>query len=523
MPTPAIKITYATLSADNPELNEAYDAALAHVHSQLGRIYPLLIGGEERRAAETFKDVSPIDTTMTLGYFQKGSRQDVLDAISAAGDAGRDWGRRPWQKRVAIMRRVADLMTERSFEIAALMSLEVGKNRLEALGDIAETADLIRYACDDMEQHDGYRQPLLPESPRHHNLSVLKPYGVWVVISPFNFPAALAGGPVGAALVAGNAVILKPATDAPFTAWTLAECLRDAGVPAGAFNYVTGPGSTVGQTLIECEDVDGYTFTGSYDVGMHLMRTVAEGTLPRPVIAEMGGKNPVLISRHADLDKASLGVMRSAFGLQGQKCSAASRVYVERPVYEAFLHKLRERTEAIRVGDPTDEDVFMGPVINHTAFADYQRYCEALRQAGKIVCGGRVLNEGELSHGYFVAPTIVTDLPLDHELWQVEMFLPITAVHMVDSLQEGMALANAHKYGLTSGFFSDDPVEQRWFFEHIETGVAYINRAGGATTGAWPGYQAFGGWKASGSTGKAAGSFYYLPQYMHEQSQTLVE
>lgn len=517
-----ISVTYATLSADDPELHAAYEAAVVQVRSQLGKIYPLLIGGEEYRAAETFKDVSPIDTTMTLGYFQKGSRQDVLDAIAAAQEAAVDWGQRRWQERVAILRQAADLISERMFEIAAAMSLEVGKNRLEALGDIAETADLIRYACDDMENHDGYRRSLLQESPKHQNFSVLKPYGVWVVISPFNFPAALAGGPVGAALVAGNSVILKPATDAPFTAWKLAECFRDAGVPASVFNYVTGPGRTVGQTLIENEDVGGYTFTGSYDVGMRLIRTVAQGRLPRPVIAEMGGKNPVLISRHADLDKASLGVLRSAFGLQGQKCSAASRIYVERPVFEAFMQRFLTHTEAIKVGDPTQKDIFMGPVINHKAYADYQKYCAELGQNGEIVHGGHILSEGDLAHGYFVAPTIVTDLPLDHELWRVEMFLPITAVHAVDNLDEAMALANNHIYGLTAGFFSEDPAEQKWFFENIESGVAYINRAAGATTGAWPGYQAFGGWKASGSTGKAAGSFYYLPQYMCEQSQTLV-
>ncbi len=522
MSAPKIKITYATLSADNPELHAAYEAAAAKVKSELGRTFPLLIGGEERRATETFRDTSPIDVNLTLGYFQKGSSQDALDAIAAARRAAPAWGRTPWQERVALLRRAADLMDERMFEIAALMSLEVGKNRLEALGDIAETADLIRYACDDLEKHDGYRRPLLSETPRNRNFSVLKPYGVWVVISPFNFPAALAGGPTGAALVAGNAVILKPATDTPYTAWKLAECFRDAGVPAGAFNYVTGPGRTVGQTLTESDAVDGYTFTGSYDVGMRLLRTVAAGPYPRPVVAEMGGKNPVLISRHADLDKAAMGCMRSAFGLQGQKCSAASRIYVERPVYADFMHKFLTLTEKIKVGDPTQAGVFMGPVVNKSAYRDYQMYVDKARQGGEIAFGGAVLTDGALANGYFAAPTIISDLPLDHELWQIEMFLPITAVHPVDDLAAAMRLANDHVYGLTAGFFSEDAQEQQWFFDNIEIGVSYVNRAAGATTGAWPGYQAFGGWKGSGSTGKAAGSFYYLPLYMHEQSQTLV-
>lgn len=522
MAAPAVKITYATLSADNPELHAAFEAALAKTRAELGHTYPLLIAGQERRAAETFRDVTPINANVLLGYFQKGSRQDALDAIAAARAAAHDWGRRPWQERVAILRRAAALMDQRTYEIAAIISLEVGKNRLEALGDIAETADLIRYACDDLEKHDGYVRPLLQESAKHLNYSVLKPYGVWVVVSPFNFPSALAGGPTGAALVAGNAVVLKPATDTPWTAWKLVECFRDAGVPDGAINFVTGPGSTVGEALISSEDVDGFTFTGSYDVGMRLLRTVAQGRYPRPVVAEMGGKNPVIVSRHADLEKASLGCMRSAFGLQGQKCSATSRIYVERPVFDDFMHHFLGRTAAITVGDPTERQVFMGPVVNRKAFEDYQGYVGEMRQAGEIAFGGQVLTDGDLADGYFAAPTIVTDLPLSHRLWEVEMFLPIAAVHAVNSLDEAMALANDHVYGLTAGFFSENQNEHDWFFDNIEIGVSYVNRAAGATTGAWPGYQAFGGWRGSGSTGKAAGSFYYLPLYLREQSQTTV-
>lgn len=522
MSVPPVKITYSTLSVDNPELHAAYEAAVVQAKAQFGRSFPLLIGGQERRATETFRDTSPIDTTLVLGYFQKGSRQDALDAIAAAKAAARDWGHRPWQERVALLRRAAALMDERTFEIAAIMSIEVGKNRLEALGDVAETADLIRYYCDDMEKNDGYRRPMLSESPRHRNTSVLKPYGAWCVISPFNFPAALAGGPTGAALVAGNTVVLKPATDTPYTAWKLVECFRDAGLPDGVLNFITGPGSSVGETLITSPDLDGYTFTGSYDVGMHILRTVAQGPYPRPVIAEMGGKNPVIISRHANLDDAAYGVMRAAFGLQGQKCSAASRVYVERPVYDDFVHGLLRYTEAIKVGDPTRAEVFMGPVVNRKAYEDYQRYCEALREAGEILYGGQVLTGGDYDRGYFVAPTIVADLPLSHPLWKVEMFLPIVAIHAVESLDEAMRLANDHVYALTAGFYGA-PDEVEWFFEHIEIGVAYANRRASATTGAWPGYQAFGGWKGSGTTGKAAGSFYYLPLYMHEQSQTVVD
>ncbi|HIP70772.1 MAG TPA: aldehyde dehydrogenase family protein, partial [Anaerolineae bacterium] len=339
------KVTYSTLASPDPLLHQYYEEAVVEAKAGFGKTFPLLIGGEERFGEKTFAKTSPVDTDMVMGYFQYGTEQDAHDAIAAARAAFPGWRDTPWQERVAIMRKAADLISDRLFYMAAVMSIEIGKNRLEALGDVEETADLIRYNCDAMEKNEGYVRPLLSESDRHHNRSILKPYGVWVVISPFNFPGALAGGPSGAALVAGNTVVLKPATDTPYTAWLLAECFRDAGVPDGVFNYITGSGRVVGQTLLDNPEVDGVTFTGSYDVGMHILRQFAQGKYPRPVIAEMGGKNPVIISKNADLDKAAMGVMRSAFGLQGQKCSAASRVYVHQDVKVPFMEKLLGLTE----------------------------------------------------------------------------------------------------------------------------------------------------------------------------------
>lgn len=514
-----IKVTYSTLASPDPLLHEYYDEAVVEAKENFGQTFPLFINGEERLADETFAKVSPVDTDLVMGYFQKGTAQDAEDAIAAAKAAFPAWSGRPWQERVAILRQAADFMSERLFHMGAVMSLEVGKNRLEALGDIEETADLIRYNCDAMEKNDGFSFELLSESEHHHNRSVLKPYGVWVVISPFNFPGALAGGPSSAALVAGNTVILKPATDTPYTGWLLTECFRDAGIPAGVFNFVTGPGSTVGQTLVDHPDVSGITFTGSYDVGMHILRNFSHSQHPRPVIAEMGGKNPALVSKNADLDKAALGVMRSAFGLQGQKCSACSRVFVHNDVKEAFMDKLLDLTRQISVGDPTVKDNFMGPVVNKGAYEDYQKFVVDLREAGKVVYGGETMD----GNGYFVAPTIVDELPEDHYLWKQEMFLPIVTVTGFEDLEDAMEKANDVEYGLTAGFFSEDDEEIQWFLDNIQAGVLYVNRSSGATTGAWPGYQSFGGWKGSGSTGKAAGSFYYVQQYMHEQSQTVVD
>jgi 1-pyrroline-5-carboxylate dehydrogenase len=422
------------------------------------------------------------------------------------------------------MRKAADLIDQRIYEFGAILSLEVGKNRNEGLGDAAETADLIRYAADRLEEHKGFVAPMGKDPiPGFNirNVSVLRPYGVWVVISPFNFPAALTGGPVGAALVAGNTVVMKPATNTPWTVRVIAEALRDADLPDGVFNYITGPGSTIGQELIENPEVDGITFTGSYDVGMKIYRTFAGGRYARPTILELGGKNPCVVTRKADLERATLGIVRSAFGLQGQKCSANSRVYIERPVYDQLVGRLVEATAKLSIGDPTVRGVFLGPVINESSYRDYKQFSEELSQSGKILTGGKVLTEGAMAKGFFCQPTIVAGLPLSHRLWKHEMFLPITTVAPVDSLDEAMKLANDTNYGLTAGFYGSREEADR-FFDAIQAGVTYANRPQGSTTGAWPGYQPFGGWKGSGSSGKNAGGHYYVQLYMHEQIQTLV-
>jgi 1-pyrroline-5-carboxylate dehydrogenase len=373
-----------------------------------------------------------------------------------------------------------------------------------------------------MEANQGYCRELARESANISNASVLRPHGVWVVISPFNFPSSLSAGPSSAAMIAGNTVVLKPATDTPYTASEVVRCFLDAGLPDGVLNFITGPGSTLGNALIADPEADGITFTGSYEVGMRIFRSFAEGRFPRPCIAEMGGKNPTIISRKADLDLAAMGVMRSAFGLQGQKCSACSRIYIEHPVKEAFLEKFVNLTQSIMIGNPIKRDVWLGPVINQKAYEDYKAFCRELQEAGRIVHGGEYLTEGDLGKGFFCAPTIVDRLPLGHPLWKKEMFLPIATVAGVENLEEAMSQANAGDYGLTAGFFSSSLKEIEWFLNNIQAGVTYVNRQGGATTGAWPGYQAFGGWKGSGSTGKAGGSLYYVPQYMREQSRTIV-
>jgi 1-pyrroline-5-carboxylate dehydrogenase len=521
----AFKLTYATMYNPPEELHTNYEVALEKLRAQLGSEYGMFIDGKDVFADEKFENRSPIDTDLLLGVFQKGNESHAQAALAAARKAAKTWNVTPWQERVALLRKAAGLIDERVYTIGAAISLEAGKNRMEAIADIAETADLMRYACDQMEKNNGFivemeKDPIVGYTSI--NRSILKPYGVWLVISPFNYPAALAGGPVGAALVTGNTVVLKPSTDTPWTSRFLVEIYRDAGLPDGAVNYVTGPGSTLGQALIESDEVDGITFTGSYDVGMKIYRTMANGKYPRPTILEMGGKNPTVVSRHADLERATQGIVRSAFGLGGQKCSAGSRVLAEEPVYDELVARLVAKTKELVLGDPCEKATFLGPVINEKAFNDYQKYIQELSKAGELLVGGRVVVEGDFEKGYYVEPTIVVKVPRDHYLWKHEMFVPITMIQKVKGLDEAIDIANDVKYGLTAGFYGTEK-EVEWYFQNIQAGVVYANRPHGSTTGAWPGFQPFGGWKGSGSTGKNAGGLYYLQNYMHEQINNLIK
>jgi 1-pyrroline-5-carboxylate dehydrogenase len=428
-------------------------------------------------------------------------------------------------ERVGLLRRVATLIERRVYNIAAAVALEAGKNRMEALGEVQETADFFNLYADDFVRQNGFDR-LLPDDPlpgfRSHNRSVMKPYGAWVVIAPFNFPFALAGGPVAAALITGNTVVFKCASDTPWSGRLLANCLRDAGVPRGVFNYLNGSGSAVGESLVQHTNTAGITFTGSYDVGMHIYREMAHGRYPRPCIAEMGGKNACIVTVNADLERAATGIVRSAYGLTGQKCSALSRIYVDNKVADALIEKLQEKIAAVTIGDPTRRENWLGPVITANALQKYQRYIKQLAEnGGHILCGGQRLIDGELGNGYFVAPTLA-EAPATHPLFSEEMFVPIAMLCRVRDRKEAVRLANDSRFGLTAGCYGNDE-DAAFFIENIEAGVTYVNRPQGATTGAWPGYQPFGGWKGSGSSGKGIGSFYYLAQYQREQSQTKVD
>jgi acyl-CoA reductase-like NAD-dependent aldehyde dehydrogenase len=521
----SFKLTYATMFEPPAQLHASFDAAVERVRAQLGGRQSLYLAGEDRGAKRYFVKTNPADTTQVLGEFPAADAEDADAAMRAASAAWPFWRRTPTAQRAKLLRRVAELIGERVYDIAAVLTLEVGKNRMEALGETQEAADFFTLYAEDFERHQGFDRPL-PDDPltshTSRNRSVLKPYGPWVVIAPFNFPLALAAGPTAAALITGNTVVVKGASATPWADRLLADCIRDAALPPGVFNYLSGPGAGVGAALIAHPLTAGVTFTGSHEVGMDIVRALQAPPFPRPCIAEMGGKNACIVTAAADLERAATGIVRSAYGMGGQKCSALSRLYVHEQVATALLDKLTEQIGAIRIGDPTRREHWLGPVTTQSAYDNYVRYSAQLRTGGaRIVSGGEQLREGGLERGFFVRPTLA-EAPLEHPLWGEEMFLPILMVHAVRSNEAAMALANRSSLGLTAGFYGSER-EIGWFNEHIEAGVTYANRPQGATTGAWPGYQAFGGWKGSGSTGKAIGSFYYLPQYMREQSQTVVE
>jgi 1-pyrroline-5-carboxylate dehydrogenase len=518
------KVTYTTLFADE-SLNPKFEAALKKFETRLGQSHPMYIGGREvRSGAGEFEHRSPIDTSIVVGSFQIGTREHAKEAIEAAKAGFETWGSKSWEGRVRAFERYARLVEERKFDIAVAITYEVGKNRLEALAECWEAMDAVKYYSGVMRKEHGYTIRMGPGGPGEHNMDVLKPHGVWPVISPFNFPFMLANGMALGALITGNSVILKPTSEAPLTGLMLYQLFVDSGIPPGAVNYVTGPGGNFEDEFVANHDVAGIAFTGSRDVGMRLFRRFhAEQPYPKPILLEMGSKNPTIVTAKADIQKAVEGTVRAAFGYGGQKCSATSRVYVQREVKDKFLAALRERVAKLEVGDPRDAKTFMGPVINSKAVEKFRSSVNDARSAGaRFVAGGDVMEGGQMKNGYYVSPTIVADIPEDNRLIKEELFVPFVVVNEFGTVDEAVERANATEYGLTAGIFSKDKKELKTFFDGIKFGVTYANRSGGSTTGAWPGAQSFTGWKASGVTGRGVGSPFYLLNFLRDQSQTVV-
>ncbi|HVR04949.1 MAG TPA: aldehyde dehydrogenase family protein [Solirubrobacteraceae bacterium] len=512
----ALRLTYTSGGIDSAAHVE-FERCLAQARADTPAPWPHLIDGVLRHEGDVFErsDPSRIDSVASRAH--AADAEVVGQAVEAARAARAGWRRTPYRERIALLARVAREIAARNVEIAAVMSLETGKSRIEALSEAQEAVELIATYSREMERNDGFiALPLHGVSPEEHCSETLKPYGVFGVISPFNFPFALTLGMSVAALVCGNCVVVKPSEEAPWTAALLAEAMLAAELPAGVFNLVHG-GPDSGRALAESA-VDGIAFTGSAEVGRAITTRLTEGPYARPALTEMSGKNPTIVTASADLARAAEGIGRAAFGLSGQKCSACSRAIVHETVHDELVAQICAFAVTLKLGDPADRESFLGPVINERAqFRFRQSVAQAVRD-GRVACGGDVGSE----RGWFVQPTVVADLPRGHELLRGELFLPFIAVTRVADLDEALAEANSTEYGLTAAIFSEDRREIDRFLDEIEAGVVYVNRRAGATTGAWPGAQSFCGWKSSGSTGKGGMGPYYLQQFMREQSHTVV-
>lgn len=517
------RVTYSNIAEDFSAVEAHFDQVLETVRNDaLSKDRPNLIAGRDDTGGAAYSAVSPIDDRMQLGHFTRADDDAVDRAVKAARAAQAGWSGLHWRDRVAALRATADVMETRKYEISAACLIEVGKSRMEAIGEVEETLDIIRTYAGFLEENNGYEVDLERVNPGEETFDCLRPFGVFGVIAPFNFPVALSMGMMSAALLAGNTVVFKPSPEAGLTGRMLAECLRDAGLPAGAFNLICGDGQT-GRALADHPGIDGIAFTGSHTVGMELMRTVGtQGRHARPVLAELGGKNPCYVTPSADLDTAVSGLVRSAFGLQGQKCSACSVAFLHDDIHDQVVARLESAMNALKIDDPSKQGVFVGPLVNEVAEARFLEAANEARADGAHIIGGRKLEGGIFDHGCYVEPALVVGLPDDHRLHQEELFAPFLTVRRFSDLAGAIARGNDVIFGLTAGIYTQSNDELDLFLNRAAAGALYANRPSGATTGAWPGTQTFCGWKGSGTGSKGGLGPWYLPQFMREQSHTIM-
>lgn len=519
---PRLNYAFSGTQDDLNLLDDHLDKVIPKVQKDwLGKDLSHLIGGKTAASIGEPRPIrSPIDQNLVLGYVRDADQGLVDAAYQAARTAADEWRRTHWSERIRRLRIASDLLERERHEIGALLILEVGKSRAEAMGEAEEAVAMIRYYCDTMEGNDGWDQQLRVQVQGEATRNTFRPFGVFAVVSPFNFPLALSTSMITAALIAGNTVVYKPNDRNSISALELTAALHAAGVPVGALNVVLG-GPAQGKMVVEHGSCDGVAFTGSHAVGMSILRHFSLSSYARPVIAEMGGKNPVIVTASADIAAAVSGVSAAAFGLQGQKCSACSRAFVHRDIFERFSLALRDKAASLVVGDPRRRDVYMGPLIDQSAFTRYVSACDAARTDGALTVGGERRMESGLEDGYFVEPTIVTKLAPDHWILRDELFAPVVALVPFTDLDTALRLANQSSYGLSAGIYSGNDPELDCFFDRIEAGITYANRPSSATTGAWPGSQSFCGWKGSGTTGKGGLGPSYISQFMREQSRTI--
>jgi 1-pyrroline-5-carboxylate dehydrogenase len=531
-----------TFGMGEEKLNSSFAEALRRVRRDFGRHYPMHIGGEEIFSDEEVPVASPIDRRLILGYFQKGRVSHVNEAAVAARQAFLEvWRDTDWRKRLGLMEDAASAFSQRKFEIAAILSYENGKSRDESVGEVDEAIDFLRYYVYLIRQGSGlilertpYEATSWTGSLGHQGARssgervriISKPFGVWSVIAPFNFPVSISTGMCAAALVTGNTVVFKPSfgdNPTPMTGIKMYEIFQEAGLPKGVLNYITGSGGEIGDEMVKNGLIEGIVFTGSRKVAQAIQVKLSGCNAQKQFVAEMGSKNPVIVSGTANMDQALRGVISAAFGFCGQKCSAASRAIIHTSIYGAFIKELVDKLGSLRIGNPLESGVYMGPLIGHSALDKYVSSVEQARNDGRVLYGGHRLEGDEIyENGFYVEPTLI-EVPPESELFKSELFLPILAVTSYEDFKKAVALANGTEYGLTAGLYTGDKAEIDYFNDNIEFGTTYVNRDASATTGAVVGQQTFVGWKGSSITCKGTSSLSYLLQFTREHSQTVVE
>jgi len=485
---------------------QAMRAAIEKVKSQLGREYPLVIGGERITTEGKLDSINPANRTQIVGRFNKATKELATRAVDTAFETFKTWRNTPAQERADLIFRVAGIMRERKHELSAWMIYEVAKTWAEADGDTAEAIDFCEFYAREMLRYAG-DQPLV-QNPGEENALEYVPLGVGAVIPPWNFPLAIMAGMTVAAAVTGNTVVVKPSSDAPTIAFKFFEILEEAGMPAGVVNFMTGSGAEVGDVVVDHPKTRFVAFTGSKEIGLRVNERAAkvnEGQIwIKRVVAEMGGKDAIIVADDANLDDAATGVVQSAFGFQGQKCSACSRAIIDAKVYDTMLEKIVERTAKIKLADPTDAGTNMSAVINEKAFKSINGYIEKGKtEGGRVLIGGG--SDGE--QGFFIEPTVIADVKPGASIEQEEIFGPVLAVIKADDYDDALNIANDTQFGLTGAVYSADEGKLQRARKEFHVGNLYLNRK---CTGALVGVHPFGGFNMSGTDSKAGGRDYLL-------------
>lgn len=513
------QITYDTVYTQglaDTEASARFEQALAALRGGGPLDCPHVVDGERIAAGAPILREDPTDPSRIVAHTYEGGPELVRNAVDGARQASVAWRQTSLGERCAIMEEASRRLAERRIELAALMTHEVGKTRADTLAEIDECGVIFDLFVRQMLDNDGYRVPMAAPLAGAEAYVLKRPYGVFGVIPPFNFPMAIATAMAGAALLTGNAVVYKPSALTPGCGQAWFE-LFDGLLPTGVLQLVHGDAET-GRALSE-STVDGIAFTGSAEVGLALAERMNEPPYMRPLIAEMGGKNPAIVTASAgDVAAAAQATARAAYGLTGQKCVSCSRAIVTADVHDEFLAQLTDYVAKLKVGDPIDPAVMAGPLVKRASHERFGDVMDEVSRAGAIVAAGG--SAGDPDEGYYADLTVVDGLPIGHRLTRDELFLPVLTVTTVDDFDAAIAEANSVVYGLSSGIYTEDPDEQRRYLDEIETGIVFINNPGGSTTGIWPGNQTMAGWKATGSTGNGGFGPLYLTQYMREQSRT---